>query len=114
MLTLECIVCGSSYDGHVKLLKCAGPQNVVDALTKSLRVQPLPSIGNTCGVPVFLSQFSISLPRLDGPRQRLIISSHHAHVKSHAPPEKYFLGGCTYVCVCVSIGCTYVCVYVCR
>ena len=23
-------------DGHVKLLKCAGPQNVSDALTKSL------------------------------------------------------------------------------
>ena len=23
-------------DGHVKLLKCAGPQNVADALTKSL------------------------------------------------------------------------------
>jgi hypothetical protein len=22
---------------------------------------------------------------------------------THAPPEKYFLGGCTYVCVCVCV-----------
>jgi hypothetical protein len=26
----------TTTDGHVKLLKCAGPQNVADALTKSL------------------------------------------------------------------------------
>ena len=34
-------------------------------------------------------------------------SSHHADIKSHAPHEKYFLVGCTYVCVCV---CVCVCV----
>ena len=50
-------------DGHVKLFKCAGPQNVADALTKSL---PRPSTGNTCGAHVFLFQLFISLSRLDG------------------------------------------------
>ena len=31
-------------DGHVKLLECGGPQNVADALTKSL---PRPALGQT-------------------------------------------------------------------
>ena len=52
-------------------------------------------------------QYSISLSRLDGPRWRLTISSHHADIKSHAPPEKYFLGGYTYVCVCMCVDMTY-------
>jgi hypothetical protein len=69
-------------DGHVKLLKCAGPQNVADALTKSL---PRPALAKH-------RQYMWST-------RRPIISSHHAYIKSHAPPEKYFLGGCTYVCV---------------
>ena len=47
-------------DGHVKLLKCAGPQNVADTLTEAL-VQPLLNIGNTCGAHVFLSRPSLSL-----------------------------------------------------
>jgi hypothetical protein len=94
-------------DGHVKLLKCAWPKNVADALTKSLPRPALANIGNTCGAPAFLSQPSIFLSRLDGPRRRLIISSHHADIKSHAPPEKYFLGGCTYVCVCMCVDVTY-------
>jgi hypothetical protein len=94
-------------DGHVKLLKCAGPQNVAEAMTKTFRVQPLPNIGNTCGAHVFLSHHFISLFRLDGPRRLPIISSHHADIKSHAPPEKYFLGGCTYVCVCMCVDMTY-------
>ena len=80
-------------DGHVKLLKCAGPQNVTDALTKSLPRPVLAKHRNTCGAHAFLSQPFISLSRLDGPRRRPIISSHHAHIKSHALPEKYFLGG---------------------
>ena len=88
-------------DGHVKLLKCAGPQNVADALTKAFRVQPFPSNGNTCGAHVFLFQLFISLSRLDDPRWRPTISSHHADTKSHAPPEKYILGVCTCVYVCV-------------
>ena len=98
-------------DGHVKLLKCAGPQNVADALTKSL---PRPALAkhrqsprSTCGAHVFLSQPSISLSRLGGPRRRLIISSHHADIKLHAPSEKYFLGVCTYVCVCMCVDVTY-------
>ena len=33
---------------HVKLLKCAEPQNVADALTVSLPRKPLPNLGNTC------------------------------------------------------------------
>jgi len=33
MLTLECIICGSSY---AMTTKCAGPQNMADALTNSL------------------------------------------------------------------------------
>jgi hypothetical protein len=41
------------------------------------------------------------------PLRRLIISSNHADIKSHAPPEKYFLGGCTYVCVCMCVNMTY-------
>ena len=89
-------------DGHVKLLKCAGPQNVTDALTKSLPRPVLAKHRNTCGAHAFLSQPFISLSRLDGPRRRPTTSSHHT--KSHAPPEKYILGVCTcvYVC-CVSI-----------
>jgi hypothetical protein len=40
-------------------------------------------------------------------RARPIISSLHADIKSHAPPEKYFLSGITYVCVCVCVDMTY-------
>ena len=53
----------------------------------------------------FLGLFSLN--RLDGLRRRLIISSHHADIKSHSPPEKYFLGGYTYVCVCMCVDMTY-------
>jgi hypothetical protein len=88
-------------DGHVKLLKCAGPQNVADVLAKSL---PRPALAKhrqyMWGTRIPF-QPSISLSRLDGPRRRLIISSHHADIESHEPPEKYFLGGCSYACVCV-------------
>jgi len=89
-------------DGHVKLLKCEGPQNVADALTKSL---PRPALSKhrqfMWGTRIPFSAF-FSLSRLDGPRRRPTISSHHADTKLHAPPEKYILGVCTcaYVCVC--------------
>ena len=50
-------------DGHVKVLKCAGPQNVPDALTKIL-VRPALAKHrqhvNTCGAHVFLVLPSIS------------------------------------------------------
>jgi len=53
-------------DGHVKLLKCAGPQNVADALTKSL---PRPALSKhrqyMWGTRIPFSAF-ISLSRLDG------------------------------------------------
>jgi hypothetical protein len=71
-------------DGHVKLLKYAGPQNVAYALTKSL---PLPNIGNICGAHVFLFQLFISLSRLDGHRHRPAISSHDADIKSPSLAE---------------------------
>jgi hypothetical protein len=90
-------------DGHVKLLKYAGPQNVAYALTKSL---PLPNIGNICGAHVFLFQLFISLSRLDGHRHRPAISSHDADIKSHTTPEK-----CTHTSVCALVRmCVRVCV----
>jgi hypothetical protein len=49
-------------DGHVKLLKCAGPQNVADALTKSL---PRPALAKhrqyMWGIRIPLSAFYLSL-----------------------------------------------------
>ena len=95
-------------DGHVKLLKCAGPQNVADALTKSL---PRPALAKhrqyMWGTRIPFSAFLISLTRLDDPRPRLIISSHHADIESHAPPEKYFRSGRSCVCLCVCVDMTY-------
>jgi hypothetical protein len=44
---------------------------------------------------------------MDGPRRRPVMSSHDADITSHALPEKYFLGGCTYVCVCMCVDMTY-------
>ena len=49
-------------DGHVKLLKCAGPQNVADALTKSL---PRPALAKQkqykWGTRILFSAFYLSL-----------------------------------------------------
>jgi hypothetical protein len=49
-------------DGHVKLLKCAGPQNVADALTKSL---PRPALAKhrqyMWGTRIPFSAFYLSL-----------------------------------------------------
>jgi hypothetical protein len=49
-------------DGHVKLLKCAGPQNVADALTKSL---PSPALSKhrqyMWGTRIPFSAFYLSL-----------------------------------------------------
>ena len=51
------------------------------------------------GTRIPFSAFYLSL--------KTIISSHHADIKSHAPPEKYLLGGCTYVCVRMRVDMTY-------
>jgi hypothetical protein len=49
-------------DGHIKLLKCAGPQNVADALTKSL---PCPALAkhwqHMWGTRIPFSAFYFSL-----------------------------------------------------
>jgi hypothetical protein len=47
------------------------------------------------------------ISRDNGPRRRPIISSQHANIRLHAPPEKYFLGGCTYLCVRTCVDMTY-------
>jgi hypothetical protein len=51
-------------DGHVKLVKCAGTQNVSDALTKSLARPAFENLntGNICGELV--SSLQLSLVRL--------------------------------------------------
>ena len=53
---------------------------MADALTKSLPRQALAKHRQYMWGTVFLSQPSISLSRLDGPRRRPIISSHHADI----------------------------------
>jgi hypothetical protein len=62
-------------------------------------------VGNTYSFLRFLS-LSQDWTAPDGaPDGVLQLSSHHADIKSHAPPEKYILGVCTcvYVCVCVDM-----------
>ena len=55
-------------DGHVKLLKCAGPQNVADALTKSL---PRPALAKhrqvMWGTRIPFSAFHLSLKTQTAP-----------------------------------------------
>ena len=74
---------------------------MADTLTKSL---PRPALSKhrqyMWGTRIPFQLF-ISLSRLDGPRRRPTISSRHADTNSHAPPEKYILGVCTCVYVCV-------------
>jgi hypothetical protein len=86
-------------DGQVKLLKCAGPQNVADALTKSL---PRPALAKhrqyMWGTRVPFSAFYFSLKTGRSPTASYNFITPCGY---HAPPEKYFLGECTYVCVCV-------------
>jgi hypothetical protein len=87
-------------DGHVKLLKCAlrrsaecGRYADQKPSASSPFQAPAIHVGHTYSFFSFL--------RLDGPRRRPTISSHHADTKSHAPPEKYILVVCTCVYVCV-------------
>ena len=69
-------------DGHVKLLKCAGPQNVADALTKSL---PRPALTKhrqyMWGTRVPFSAFYLSLKTGRSPSAAYDI---FAHVRPHA------------------------------
>jgi len=92
-------------DCHVKLLKCAGPQNVADALTKSL---PRPALSkhrqHMWGTRIPFSAFYLSLKTGRPPTASYNIITpcgYTADTKSHAPPEKYILGVCTCVYVCV-------------
>ena len=86
-------------EGHVKMLKCAGPQNVADALTKSL---PRPALAkhrqHMWGTRMQLSAFYLSQ---DWTVSESVLR-HHENMKSHALPEKYFLEGrMRIVCMCV-------------
>ena len=78
-------------DDHVKLLKCAGPQNVADAPDqKPFASSPFQTsaihVGHTYSFFSFLS-----LSRLDGPRRRPTISSHHADTKSQVVESGPFM-----------------------
>ena len=91
MLTLKCIICGSlrwprqdvEMRRSAECGRCADqkPSASSPCQTSAIRV------GHTYSFFSFLS-----LSRLDGPRRRPTISSHHTDTKSHVPPEKYILG----------------------
>ena len=72
-------------DGHVKLLKCAGPQNVAHALTKSL---PLPALAkhrqHMWGSRIPFYAFYLSLKTRRSPTAAYDIITPCGHQVAHA------------------------------
>ena len=72
-------------DGHVKLLKCAGPQNVADALTKSL---PRPALAkhrqHMWGTRIPFSAFYLSLKTGRSPTAAYDIITPYGHQVARA------------------------------
>ncbi len=101
MLTLECIICGSSFrDSHVKLLKCAGPQDVADALTKSL---PRPALFKhrqyMWGTRIPFSAFYLSQ---DWTAPDGVLQYHHTmRIPSRTRRLRNVSSVCVLVCMCV-------------
>ena len=77
-------------EGHVKLLKCAGPQNVADALTKSI---PRPAVVKhrqyIWGTRSPFSAFYTLSPSQDCTVPDGVLYYYHTmRISSHPPPEK--------------------------
>eukprot|EP00802_Teleaulax_amphioxeia_P023685 Tamp_24303.p1 GENE.Tamp_24303~~Tamp_24303.p1 ORF type:complete len:152 (-),score=1.63 Tamp_24303:244-699(-) len=96
-------------DGHVKLLKCAGPQNVADALTKSL---PRPALAKhrqfMWGTRIPFSAFHLQyLSRHKRPQRPPMISSREVDVVLQALHQCQLLSMCVCrvccLCVCVIV-----------
>ena len=91
---------GVARDGHVKLLKCAGPQIVADALTKSL---PRPALSKhrqyMWGTRIPFSAFYFSLKTGRPPTTSYNIITPCGYQLARAAREIY--PRCVHLCVCV-------------
>ena len=72
-------------DGHVKVLKCAGPQNVADALTKSLPRPALPKHRqHMWGTRIPFSAFYLSLKTGRSPTAAYDIITPRGHIAARS------------------------------
>jgi hypothetical protein len=92
-------------DGHVKLLKCAGPQNVGDTLTKSLASSSCQTSAIRVG-DMYLFFSLLFLSQVWTVPDGVLKSSHLADIKSHAPSRLRNTSSesvCMCVCMCVNM-----------
>ena len=94
-------------DGHVKLLKCEGPQNVADALTKSL---PRPALAkhrqHMWGTRIPFSAFYLSLKTGRPPTVPPTVSYNYHHImriSSRTRRLRNISSVCALVCMCVCV-----------
>jgi hypothetical protein len=97
-------------DGHLKVLKCAGSQNVADVLTKSL---PRPALAKhrqyMWGTRIPFSAFSLSLKTGRSPTASYNIITMRISSRTRRPRNVSSVGArmCVCVCVCVCVDMTY-------